>query len=155
MISPEVLRRYPFFGFLEGEQGGKVAMLAEEVSWKAKDCIFESGAKPDKLFVLMEGEVDLRYYVEDTEFSHKSKEFSVGEVNPGEPFGLSSLLGGKGYGAHAIARSACKGIAIDAAELLKLAQSDPKLGYGLMQSVAKSAYERLDHVRVQLVAASQ
>jgi CRP/FNR family cyclic AMP-dependent transcriptional regulator len=155
MISPEVLRRYPFFGFLEGEGGNKVAMLAEEVSWKAEACIFESGGKADKLYVLIEGEIDLRYYVEDTAFSHKSKEFSVGEVNPGEPFGLSSLLGAKEYGAHAIARTDCKGIAIDASELLKLAQSEPMLGYGLMQAVAKSTFERLDHVRVQLVAASQ
>ena len=106
------------------------------------------------LYVLMEGAVDLKYFVEDTTVSHKSKEFSVGEVNPGEAFGLSSLLGTKEYTACGIASVDSKGLVIDAQKMLELAQSDPMLGYGLMQSIAKAAFERLDHVRVQWVAAS-
>ena len=49
MISPEVLRRYPFFGFLKDDQFKKVAMLAEEVSWKAGTKIFKAGEKTDAL----------------------------------------------------------------------------------------------------------
>lgn len=154
MISPEVLRRYPFFGFLTDEQYKKFAMVADEVTWKADDSIFEVGSTADVVYVLMEGEVELKYFVEDTTVSHKSKEFSVGEVNPGEPFGLSSLLDAKEFTANAIALSDSKGIKIEASKVLDLVKEDPQLGYGLMKAIAKSAFERLDHVRVQWVAAS-
>ena len=34
MISPEILRRYPFFGFMTDAELKAVAMIAEEVSYK-------------------------------------------------------------------------------------------------------------------------
>lgn len=154
MISPEVLRRYPFFGFLTEEQYKKVAMVADEVSWKSGSQIIQVNAAADSFYVLMDGGVELRYFVEDTTVSHKSKDFSVGEVNPGEPFGLSALLDSGKFTANAIAVSDSKGIKIEAGKVLELVKQDPSLGYGLMKAVAKSAFERLDHVRVQWVAAS-
>jgi CRP-like cAMP-binding protein len=154
MISPEVLRRYPFFGFLQDDQLSKVAMLAEEVAWETGEKVFEVGGKADCIFLLTEGDVDLRYFVEDAKVSRKSKDFSVGEVNPGEPFGLSALMGTEEFTANAVASVDSKGIKVDSGKLIELAEADPALGYGLMLQVAKSAFERLDHVRVQWVAAS-
>lgn len=154
MISPEDLRKYQFFGFLEGDQFSKVAMLADEVSWKAGDKVFKVGDKAAYIYLLTEGEVDLRYYVVDSVISDKSKEFSVGEVNPGEAFGLSALLGAKEFTTNAVCGGDCAGIKLDAEKLMELAEENPVLGYKLMKQVANSAFERLDHVRVQLVAAA-
>lgn len=154
MISPEVLRRYSFFSFLDDESIRKMAMLAEEVEFGAGDSIFVTGDQADFLYLLTEGDVNLCYYVVDSTVSHKSKEFSVGEVNPGEPFGLSSLLGKKAFTAKAGTKNGCKCIQLDAKNTLKLAEEYPQMGYRLMQQLAKAAFERLDHVRVQFVAAT-
>ena len=154
MISPEILRKYTFFGFLDDESLGKVAMLAEEVTYNAGASVFTGSDKAKTLYLLTEGDIDMRYYVEDTTVSGKSKEFSVGEVNPGEPFGLSSLMGKQEYTATAVTINGCKCIQLDAVKMLSMAGENPQMGYRMMQQLAIATFERLDHVRVQFVAAS-
>ena len=153
MISPETLRKYVFFGFLSDEDYEKIAMLAEAVSWKAGETLFTLGDKADFVYFLESGEVTLHYKVVDELVSDKSKEFYVGDINPGEPFGLSALIAPYAYTATAFAARDCKGIIVDAKKLRVLADEQPKLGYALMHQVAKFTFERLGQVRVELVAA--
>ncbi len=42
MISPELLRRYPFFGFLGDAQLKAIAMIAEESTYEKDQPIFEA-----------------------------------------------------------------------------------------------------------------
>ena len=44
MISPEQLRRYPFFGGLMAEELASIAMIAEEVSYPDGAAIFRDGS---------------------------------------------------------------------------------------------------------------
>ncbi|MCB2179820.1 Crp/Fnr family transcriptional regulator [bacterium] len=153
MISPELLRKYAFFGFLSDEDFDKIAMVAEEGTWQAGETLFTLGDKADHVYFLENGEVNLHYKVVDELVSNKSKEFYVGDINPGEPFGLSALIKPHAYTATALVGRESKGIIVDAEKLLALANAQPELGYGLMQQVAKSTFERLGQVRVELVAA--
>lgn len=153
MISPEQLRKYEFFGFLDTENLDKVAMLAESVSWAAGDLIVKADGEADSVYLLTSGGVDLGYFVEDTLVSDKSKEFFVGSINPGEPFGLSGLLEPYKYTANCVATLDSEGIKVDAKKLLAAADADPALGYSMMKAVAKGLFERLGTVRAELVAA--
>ena len=42
MVSPELLRRYPFFGFLDATQLKAMAMIAEEVEPQTGEDLFET-----------------------------------------------------------------------------------------------------------------
>jgi CRP-like cAMP-binding protein len=155
MISPESLRKYQFFGFLQEDEFSKVAVFAEEVVWEEGDVIFTINEQADKLFLLESGDVDLHYKVVDEIVSDKSKEFFIGSINPGEPIGLSALLEPYTYTASAVAVESSKGIAVDAKKLRALAEEDSKLGFALMTQLAKSAFDRLGQVRVELAAARE
>ena len=153
MISPETLRKYSFFSFLKDAEFEKIAMIAEEVSYPAGETVFEIEAEAGFVYLLVDGEIDLHYSVVDSLISEKSKEFYVGNFDPGNPFGLSGLVAPYAYTATCTASKDSKAIKVDAKKLLALAEEDPKLGYALMTKIAESAFERLSRVRMELVAA--
>ena len=153
MISPEVLRKYEFFGFLSSDNLDKVAMLSQEIEWAAGDTVFENDTPADFLFLLEAGEVELNYRVGDTIVSDKSKEFYVGHINPGELFGFSALFEPYIYTAFCAASESSRGIKVEAKQLRELAENDPEFGYGLMKAVARAEFERLTLISQQLVAA--
>jgi len=92
MISPELLRRYPFFSFLDDNHLKAVAMIAEEENHPGGTNILQSGDPADALYLLMKGSVDLFYVVQEEFHPSSKKEFLMGEVNPEEPFGISALI---------------------------------------------------------------
>lgn len=151
MISPEVLRRYPFFAKLNDAQLKAIAMLAEEVSFKNGQTIVVEDQLPTKLYLLIEGSVDLFMTVNESA-TNEPKQVSVGEVNPGEPFGISSMIDGKST-ASVCATSDCRVIAIDAVGLRALCDLDCSLGYAIMSNIAQAYLERLNYNHTELAAA--
>jgi len=153
MISPETLRKYKFFGFLKDAEFETVAMFAEEVSIGAGEMVFEIEAEAGFVYLLLEGDIELHYSVVDSLISDKSKEFFVGNIDPGEVFGLSALMAPFSYTATCTATKDSKAIKLDTKKLLALTKENPKLGFALMTRVAETAFERLGVVRMELVAA--
>ena len=153
MVSPELLRRFPFFGTLNPEQLKKVALIADEITVPAGTHLFDECQPADTFYLLIDGSVDLSYKSEE-EFHPKTKKvFPVGEINPGEVFGISSLLEPYEYNATALVSKESQLIKIGADGLRKLLNDDPALGYLFMHQVAKAVMERLSYARVQLAAA--
>ncbi len=153
MISPELLRRYKLFGSLSEEQLQSLASIAEEAEWEAGDVIFEIDAPAEWLYLLMEGSVDLFYHVEDELNPDLKVDFGVGEINPGEPFGISALFEPYVLTASAVASRPSKGIRMDAQRLIQLCSFDLELGMILQRELIKAIFERLTYVRTQLAAA--
>jgi CRP/FNR family transcriptional regulator, cyclic AMP receptor protein len=153
MISPELLRRYPFFSFLTPEQQRSIAMIGEETSAAAGETIFHSGEPADTLYLLMDGNVDLNYDVDDSLKTGKKARHYVGTVNPGDPLSISALIEPFVLTTTAIAANACRLLAIDAHALRALATDDPVLDCGLQRQVARAAMARLQTTRVELLAA--
>lgn len=153
MISPELLRRYPFFGPLSDEQLKAVAMLADQESVGSYTILLEEGKKADTLYLLMEGSLSLFYLVEDERQPNLRKEFPVGDINPGEPFGISALIEPHVLTSSVRADTLCQVIRIDAQALKDLCEQDCDLGYTLMKQIARAAMDRLNSTRIQLAAA--
>ncbi len=153
MISPELLRRYPFFGTLGDPQLKAVAMIAEELSFEAGDMLFEIERPAETLYLLAEGSVELYYVVTDEYDPKLRKEYYVSDIGPGEVFGISALIEPFQYTSRVQAASACRVLQIKGAALRALCEVDCKLGYGLMRQIARTALERLHDTRIQLVAA--
>jgi CRP/FNR family cyclic AMP-dependent transcriptional regulator len=153
MISPELLRRYPFFGFLDDAQLRAVAMLAEEEHCAAGETLFDFESPANALYLLVEGGVEHSYVFVNHDGLGRHKEFFIGEISPGEIFGLSALIEPYVYSATCRASVSSRVIKIEAAGLRAVCEVDPHLAYALMRQVAKAVMSRLTDTRVQLVAA--
>lgn len=153
MISPELLRRYPFFGLFEDHQLQQIAMIAEEESYGSGENIFLEGEPAIHLFFLLEGGVDLYYTVGAARKSALEQGIPVGEINPGETFGISAVIEPHILTSTARANGPCRVIMVDAVALRALFEKDKKLAYSLTLRAAKEAINRLYATRVQLAAA--
>ena len=154
MISPELLRKYPFFNFLDHEQLRQVAMITEEIDLAPGEVLFSSGDAASALYLVRDGNLDLYYVVHDTLKTGKRRELLAETVNPGEVLGISALIDPYTYTALARADVPCRLLKVDAIDLRGLTTNDPTLAYGLQRQVTRAAMNRLHNARVQLAAAN-
>jgi CRP-like cAMP-binding protein len=153
MISPELLRRYPFFGLLTDAQLKAIAMIAQEVNFSGGTQLFKEGDRANTLYLLLQGSVDLYYTVETEGTLDFSKEFLIGEINPGDAFGISALMDPYTFTATAKADQDVRAIAMDAVAMRSLLDETPNMACVIMYQVAKAYAERLRSTRIQLAAA--
>lgn len=153
MVSPELLRRYPFFGELDASQLKAIAMISEEVSYVKDAVLLEEGQSANAIYLLMDGEVDLYYRSEKEKEHGVRKELLAGVIDSGDVFAISGLIEPFIYTATVRAARNSHVIKIDAAELRALMGKKCEMGYILMRQIAKAAMERLKYTRVQLAAA--
>jgi CRP-like cAMP-binding protein len=154
MVSSELLRRYTFFSGLTDGQLKALSMIATEKTLETDALIFEECGDSDKLYLLIEGNVDLSYRSIDEFhiYTTPPKEFYAGSINPGEVFGVSALIEPYTNNATAKASKPSRVITIDAFELRKLLEQDLQLAYNLTWQTVKVMMERLIAIRVQLAA---
>lgn len=151
MISPEQLRRYPFFGRLSETQLIEIAMISDHVSIEAGEIIAKEGDLAEALYFLEEGAVDL-YYIPETG-SILQEGYPVGTINPGEPFSISAVIEPHILTSTVRASGPCRAIRIQAQALRRLMKNDRQLAYVITHHAAKAVIERLHATRTQLAAA--
>lgn len=153
MISLDVLRKLPFFSFMNPDHLSEVATITDAVKYDKGQILFKIDEVADKLFLLLEGAVDLHYVVVDEHEPDHRKEFVVGTINPGEVLGISSVIEPFVYTATALAVNESRLLKIDAVALKGLCADNPELDFGLQRIVAKATMERLHATRILLAAA--
>ncbi|MEW5868015.1 MAG: cyclic nucleotide-binding domain-containing protein [Chloroflexota bacterium] len=153
MISPELLRRYPFFGQLNDEQLRNLAMIAEQISLENDAVVLQEGQPAQALYFLLDGCVDLYYTVQEAFQQADRKQIPVSQINIGEPFGISALIEPHILTSTARSSGTSRAIRFDAQGLKDLLARDPQLEAVLLRRMAQAAIERLHATRVQLAAA--
>jgi len=150
MISPEVLRRYPFFAMMDYDQLKAIAMIADEIQIEANKDLFLKGKPADYLYVLEEGGIELFDVAESEHDPRLHKEFLVSEHGPGDIVSISALI--EPYIVQLTARAAKPSslIRIEAQQLRKLAREDCHFGYVLMYQATTLAMKRLSTMRILL-----
>jgi CRP/FNR family transcriptional regulator, cyclic AMP receptor protein len=144
MISPEVLRRYPYFAGVGEESLKRVAMITAERFVPAGTTMFREGDPAEHLSIICKGEVNIQYELGNGELR------TVDTLVDGDLLCWSALI--EPYKVTAIGTTT-KGTelaSIDAVKLRKLCDEDPRLGYCLTKQVAKLLAHRLEGARVQL-----
>jgi CRP-like cAMP-binding protein len=146
MISPELLRRFPFFSGLNDPQLREIAMAAEEIVCEKGTVLFEEGELIQALYFLVTGSVELYYAGSDDQRDLAL----VCEICPGQPFGISAMI--EPHTLVATARVAMPShiLKIDAERLHEMSSTDNRLGFVLMQQIAKVCMERLHCTRLIL-----
>jgi len=151
MISPELLRRYPFSQCIDDGQQKALAMIAENVTVARGAFIFKAGDAAGSLYMLVEGSVAL--LVPGGGQGGDGHDIHVSEINPGEPFGISSVLPDQMYTASAQATATSRVLKVDAVELRKLFAADCNMGYCMLRQLLNAALERMHLTYIQLAAA--
>jgi len=150
MISPELLRRYPFFGTLSDAELKLIAMITNEAGFPQGAILFQEGQPADMLYFLVEGSVALYYIVEEPYHPDTRKEFMVGEINPGEVFAISSLIDPFLYTSTARMDKPSRVLQIHSGDLRNLLATNCTLGYKVMCQIAQAAINRLGVARILL-----
>jgi CRP-like cAMP-binding protein len=153
MVSPELLRQYPFFVMLDDAQLREIAMIAEEIPFKSGEVFFREGETAKTFYFLLEGCIDLYFTLAGAEHAAPEKGIPVGEINPGEPFGISALIEPHLLTATALTTGPGRMLTIDGEALRALIQKDRRMAFQLTHQAAKAAIARLHATRVQLAAA--
>ncbi len=152
MIPLELLRRFPFFSFMDDKELKAVSTIAQDLHLKAGDVLIEASKPADDLYFLIEGHLPYYMVVTTEHIPDYRREYFIGYINPEEIFGISALIEPYHYTASLRAEGPCRVIRIDASALRALCEVDSHLSIGMMKAVAKAAMERLQMTRVQLVA---
>ena len=146
MISPEVLRRYPYFAGISEESLKQIAMIAEEKHVPAGTQMFNEGDPAGCFFVIIDGEVNIDYLLGTGE------KRTVDTLTSGDLLVWSALV--EPYRTTAIGTTTkdCDLVCINAEKLREFCEKDPLIGYRLTTQVAKMLANRLEGARVQLAA---
>ncbi len=118
MISPEILRRYPFFSRFNATQLKRLAMLAEEEYVPEGTTLFERGQPARAMYLLLEGNVELYDEAQDQFDPSIKLSFYVGSVETGEVLGMSAVIPPYRLTATAKASTPCRMIRFDAPNAL-------------------------------------
>ena len=155
MVSPEILRRYPTFAYLDPDQLREVAMISEMVEYEGGQTIFEADRPAEYLYLLVDGSVDLHYVVMPENENHgQRKDFMVGTINPGEILGISAVIEPYMMTSTAVCALPCSLVRVAAAELRELCDKDVSLELSLQRAAARATKERLHATRTLLAAAT-
>lgn len=144
MISPEILRRYPYFAAAQDAGLRDLAMICEEELIPAGTVMYREGDKADKLYILVEGEVDIQYTLGSGELR------TVDTIVPGELMMWSALVEPYKSTAVVTTRQDSKVIAMDSDKLRIFCTSDREVANDVLLHVTKLLATRLEGARIQL-----
>ncbi len=144
MISPEQLRRYPFFLSVDADVLKEVAMISDEVAFDANETIFAENDPAERLYIVIDGEVDLKYTLGD------GQQRVVDTIVAGELLVWSAMVEPFRCTTAGVTRKPSTLISINGAKFRALCEQHHDLGYRMLVSVTKSLASRLEGARVQL-----
>lgn len=164
MISPEIIRRYPFFAGLNFEQIETLARAAEEVHTEEGHYFFHEGDELHAFYLVLEGAIAVVIELPDQELAANqsvanqltgelaTKEVVVSTVGTGDIFGWSGLVAPYIATAGAKAITRCRVIQFDTKKLCKIFEEDPRFGYLMILKAAQVVRERLRDMRIESLA---
>jgi CRP-like cAMP-binding protein len=162
MISPELIRRYPFFAGLEESQIVSLAQVAVEAKVDEGHVFFNEGDKLDTFYLVVEGQVAVIIEVPDQGVEQKvsgqlmgeldTRDIVISTVGPGEVFAWSGLVPPHEATASSKAGSACWVVAFDGVKLREMFEEDCQFGYVMMQKAAQVSRARLRDLRIESLA---
>jgi CRP/FNR family cyclic AMP-dependent transcriptional regulator len=147
MVSPELIRRYPYFSGISLEQLNKLAKIAEETECEPDNYFHHEGDDIGKVYIIIEGEVSLV-----TSLPQQDKEVVINTLGTGDVFGWTSLLPPYTAGSGAKSIGKCKLIEFDSAQLRAKFEEDYQFGYLMMIKIAQIVRERLDSIVIETLA---
>jgi len=128
-------------GFLSGldpHHIHKLAGLALEAQFDPGHVVFHEGDERNRLYLILSGSVLLKPETENT---------AVQILNAGDILGWSALLEGDHRHFEAVCKTEVRALAFEGEELLKVFDTDPRLGYAVMKRLLAVLAQRIEAAR--------
>jgi glutaminase len=140
----ELLPYIPIFQDLAPAQTALLKPLFEQFSCPADTTIFEQGAPAAYLYLLIKGEVAIRYKPYD------GPPIILTRLRDGDVFGWSAVVGSPYYTSSIISETQVEAIRIRGSHLLKLLRDTPETGRVVMDRLARVVSPRWKNAYAQV-----
>jgi CRP/FNR family cyclic AMP-dependent transcriptional regulator len=133
------LEKYTHLAFFTGLSAAEIQLLAPffaPLTWVAGTVIFEQGEHADHLYLVVSGEVTIRYKPDDGPVMNLTR------IQPGGIFGWSAAMGNPNYTSGAICALDSEVLRIRGVELRKLCDKNPELGKVILNRLSANIAER-------------
>lgn len=151
MSAKQALRECVLFFRLSDSELEKVAGLAVEKRYEAGTTIFTAGDSAEELFVLEEGRVAVQMTLPQTG-DLTSRRITVDVVSKNEILGWSAILEPYKYTFTVVCMQQTEALAINGSKLRTLLRDNPKIGYEVMEGLAKVMAAGLNDTRQVLIS---
>jgi CRP-like cAMP-binding protein len=108
--------------------------------------VFEQGDPAEALFILVDGEIGIRYKPED------GPELTVARVHPESVIGWSAALGNPFYTSTAVCLADCQLLSIRGQDLRRLCEEHPETGSLILERLAAGISQRLKNSHEHVLA---
>ncbi len=143
MISTTWLKQSELFGSLQEPQLDIILSHSSIESLAPGKIIFRQGEEATHLYLLIDGAVDLSVKTAD------QTQFMTSQVQKeGAVFGIPSLIEPFRYNVTAKSLTATKVLQIEAAQLRKSMEENPRMGMEIMRKLASTYFTRLNDLRM-------
>jgi CRP-like cAMP-binding protein len=130
------IEAHEVFSFLRPEQVATVSSAAESILCKAGDTVYFKGTKARYLYVLLDGQVELR------QPGSSGVSVVIDQLTSGAMFGSCVCMDLDSYSLTAQCVEDSKLLRIEASVLKQLMDNDPRMGYALQTRFSKIYFRR-------------
>jgi CRP/FNR family transcriptional regulator len=142
MVSAEWLKKAELFGALNNSQLNTLLSQSHVEDCSEGKIIFRQGEEALHLYVLIQGSVELTVKAE------QKIDFMTSRIEKeGAVFGSPSLMEPFRYNVTAICLKPSKVLVLEADDIKKNMQEDPKMGMEIMKMLASIYFNRLNDLR--------
>ncbi len=142
MVTTEWLKKSELFSGLDPSQLENVLSCSSTESFPERATIFRQGEEAHRLYILVEGAVDL------TVKTGEKYDFMTSRVEKeGAVFGIPSLLEPFHYNVTATCLKPSQVLVIPAEPIRRQMEDDPRMGMNIMKSLASIYFHRLNKMR--------
>ena len=142
----DILPNIPLFENLDPAQIALLKPLFEQFFRPANTTIFEQGEPASYLYLLIKGEVIIRFKPYDT------PPITLTRLRAGDVFGWSAVLGSTHYTSSLVSETEIETIRIRGSHLLALVRDHPETGKIIMDRLANVVSSRWKNARTQVQA---
>jgi CRP/FNR family cyclic AMP-dependent transcriptional regulator len=135
----------PLFQGLDKKTLELIIPRFEYETFSKDEVVFEQNARAEKLYILVDGKVEIRFKPEDGET------LTVTEIEEGGVFGWSAALGRNSYTSCAVSVIASTAFSVLGEELKHLCEQYPDTGVIILERMAEVIAQRLQKTHTFVV----
>lgn len=135
------LEQLPLFEGLSKKDINRFTALSETLEIKVDEFLFHQGDPANRLFIMLEGEVSIRYNPGD------GGALTVTSLERGGVFGWSAVLGRNAYTSGAVCTKAGRVVSVPGDAFRKMCERHPSTGVVIVERLAEVIAGRLSSTR--------
>lgn len=144
-IPLDLVTRFSVFYGIGSADLERLLEAGEEISAKDGEALFTEGDAAGKVFVLINGRIEVSIYPPES-----TDEMTIGKLGEGDVLGEACLLGKGRRTASATAIGNVLLLGWEGLELLDLLERNPAIGFHLMRNIASDLADRLEFADLSL-----